>query len=204
MKSNIALKVFVLMSLLSGGYVLSKECTNAPGDLSSHTIRYEIMTSNNETLKKEYFAQFYHHNTSSDDSAEASLRPRKGLSEDDENGWVMMYEKIKNSGGFKVPAGLLNEVGLSNVRLDPGSIHGQAQQTNLEYLLMLDVDRLAWSFRKTAGLPTPGKAYGGWEASDNELRGHFVGWFALFYLVHDTMICIIYSLFFSNFVMCLP
>ncbi|KAM7502596.1 hypothetical protein LguiB_001500 [Lonicera macranthoides] len=173
--ANIALKVFVLMSVLSGGYVLSKECTNAPGDLSSHTVRYEIMTSNNETLQTEYFAQFYHHNTSGDNSTWAGLRPRKGLSEDDENGWVMMYKKIKDSGGFKVPDGLLNEVGLSNVRLDPGSIHGQAQLTNLEYLFMLDVDRLAWSFRKTAALPTPGEAYGGWEAPDNELRGHFVG-----------------------------
>ncbi|KAK4407380.1 hypothetical protein Sango_0319000 [Sesamum angolense] len=35
---------------------------------------------------------------------------------------------------------------LNDVRLDPSSLHGQAQQTNLEYLLMLDVDRLVWSF----------------------------------------------------------
>ncbi|KAF2312003.1 hypothetical protein GH714_027726 [Hevea brasiliensis] len=35
---------------------------------------------------------------------------------------------------------------------------------------MLDVDSLVWSFRKTAGLPTPGEAYGGWEAPDVELR----------------------------------
>ncbi|KAJ6704752.1 PROLINE-TRNA LIGASE (DUF1680) [Salix purpurea] len=64
---------------------------------------------------------------------------------------------------------------LHNVRLDPGSIHWQAQHTNLEYLLMLDVNKLVWSFRKTAGLSRPGKAYGGWEAPDSELRGHFVG-----------------------------
>ncbi|KAG5250004.1 Alpha-L-arabinofuranosidase [Salix suchowensis] len=40
---------------------------------------------------------------------------------------------------------------------------------------MLDVNKLVWSFRKTAGLSRPGKAYGGWEAPDSELRGHFVG-----------------------------
>ncbi|GAU47358.1 hypothetical protein TSUD_403610 [Trifolium subterraneum] len=44
-------------------------------------------------------------------------------------------------------------------KLPEGSIHVVAQQTNLEYLLMLDVDRLLWSFRKTAGLPTPGMPY---------------------------------------------
>ncbi|GAU32557.1 hypothetical protein TSUD_218150 [Trifolium subterraneum] len=42
-------------------------------------------------------------------------------------------------------------------------------------MLMLDVDRLLWSFRKTAGLPTPGMPYGGWEEPKAELRGHFVG-----------------------------
>ncbi|CAL5344594.1 unnamed protein product [Camellia sinensis] len=55
----------------------------------------------------------------------------------------------------------LKEVSLHDMRLDPESKHGEAQQTNLEYLLMLDVDSLVWSFRKTAGLPTPGKGYGG-------------------------------------------
>ncbi|GLT82213.1 hypothetical protein SLE2022_006180 [Rubroshorea leprosula] len=61
--------------------------------------------------------------------------------------------------------------------LDPTSFHWRAQQTNLEYLLLLDVDRLVWSFRKTAELPTPGQAYGGWEEPTGELRGHFVGHF---------------------------
>ena len=42
-------------------------------------------------------------------------------------------------------------------------------------LFGLDVDSLIWSFRKTAGLSTPGTPYGGWEAPDVELRGHFVG-----------------------------
>jgi hypothetical protein len=61
------------------------------------------------------------------------------------------------------------------VRLEPGSLYWRAQQTNLEYLLLLDVDRLVWSFRKQAGQTAPGTPYGGWESPDFELRGHFVG-----------------------------
>ncbi|KDP22063.1 hypothetical protein JCGZ_25894 [Jatropha curcas] len=114
-----------------------------------------------------------YHLIPTDDSAWSNLLPRKILKEEDEYGWSVMYRKMKNplisSGSF------LKEVSLHNVRLDSSSIHWRAQQTNLEYLLMLDVDRLVWSFRKTAGLATPSKPYGGWEAADCELRGHFVG-----------------------------
>jgi DUF1680 family protein len=39
----------------------------------------------------------------------------------------------------------------------------------------LEPDRLLYNFRVNAGLPAPGKPYGGWEAADGELRGHFVG-----------------------------
>lgn len=72
----------------------------------------------------------------------------------------------------------LEEVSLHDVRLDPdgdNAVYGRAQRTNLEYLLLLDVDRLVWSFRSQAGLPAPGNPYGGWEKPDSELRGHFVG-----------------------------
>ncbi|KAL2238630.1 UNVERIFIED_CONTAM: hypothetical protein Sindi_1054700 [Sesamum indicum] len=131
------------------------------------------MTSHNETWKKEVFAHY--HLTPTDDSAWQTLFPRKMLREEEEPHWAAMYRKIKNSGGAKGIGGLLNEVALNDVRLDPSSLHGQAQQTNLEYLLMLDVDRLVWSFRKTAGLETPGQPYGGWESPNIELRGHFVG-----------------------------
>ena len=118
----------------------------------------------------------HYHLTPTDDSAWSNLLPRKLLSEEAEFGWTMMYRKMKASTtGFDGPEDVLKEVSLHNVRLDPNSPHGRAQQTNLEYLLMLNVDNLVWSFRKTAGLPTPGKPYGGWEAPDIELRGHFVG-----------------------------
>ncbi|PIN10769.1 hypothetical protein CDL12_16636 [Handroanthus impetiginosus] len=170
-----SLLLFIVLIVLSQlyGFIFSKECTNTPTILSSHTFRYELLSSNNETLKKEMFSHY--HLTPTDDSAWSNLFPRKMLKEEDEHSWAMMYRKIKNSVGVKGIEGLLKEVSLHDVRVDPSSMHGQAQLTNLEYLLMLDVDRLVWSFRKTAGLDTPGQPYGGWEAPNVELRGHFVG-----------------------------
>ncbi|KAK9673681.1 hypothetical protein RND81_12G183100 [Saponaria officinalis] len=97
------------------------------------------------------------------------------LSEDSEFSWNIMYKKIKYSDHNKLKGSFLKEISLHNVRLNPQSLHGRAQATTLEYLLILDVDSLVWSFRKTAGLATPGSPYGGWEAPDQELRGHFVG-----------------------------
>lgn len=98
----------------------------------------------------------------------------------------MLYRKIKNSGSGGstaswVAGDFLKEVPLHDVRLEPDSMHGRAQQTNLEYLLMLDVDSLVWSFRTTAGLEAPGSPYGGWEKPTCELRGHFVGLFLFLY-----------------------
>ncbi|GKU94072.1 hypothetical protein SLEP1_g7609 [Rubroshorea leprosula] len=155
------------------GSVICKECTNMGNELPSHTLRYELLKSNNESWKEEVFSQY--HLIHTDDSFWANLLPRKLLREEDEFSWSMMYRKMKNQGGFKLAGNFLKEVSLHDVRLDPTSFHWRAQQTNLQYLLMLDVDGLVWSFRKTAGLPTPGDAYGGWEAPDVELRGHFVG-----------------------------
>ncbi|KAF3968632.1 hypothetical protein CMV_007508 [Castanea mollissima] len=152
---------------------MSKECTNVPTQLSSHSLRYELLSSNNETWKEEMFSHY--HLIPTDDSAWSNLLPRKVLREEDEYSWAMMYRKMKNQGGFKFSGDFLKEVSLHDVRLDSNSMHGRAQQTNLEYLLLLDEDSLVWSFRKTAGLPTPGNAYGGWEKPDCELRGHFVG-----------------------------
>lgn len=165
-------KLLGMLALLYG-YVHCKECTNTFTPLSSHTFRYELLSSKNETLKQEIFSHY--HLTPTDDSAWSNLLPRKVLREEEEFDWAMMYRKIKNSGGLREIDGLLNEVSLHDVRLEPNSMYGVAQQTNLEYLLMLDVDRLVWSFRKTAGLKTLGKPYGGWEKPDVEVRGHFVG-----------------------------
>lgn len=167
--------IITIAILLCISFVLvtdAKECTNTPTQLSSHTFRYELLQSKNETLKTEMFSHY--HLTPTDDTAWSSLLPRKMLrQEEDEYGWTIMYRKIKNSNNDS--GNFLKDVSLHDVRLDPNSFHWRAQQTNLEYLLMLDVDGLTWSFRKAAGLDAPGDYYGGWERPDSELRGHFVG-----------------------------
>ncbi|KAK6925666.1 Beta-L-arabinofuranosidase [Dillenia turbinata] len=172
---SLFLEVIVVVTVfVLNGIVLGKECTNIPTQLSSHTLRYEILSSQNETWKQEMFAHY--HLIPTDDSAWYNLLPRKMLREEDEYTWAAMYRKLKHqTGSMLMGSDLLKEVSLHDVRLDENSMHGRAQKTNLEYLLMLDVDSLVWSFRKTAGLDTPGTAYGGWEAPTCELRGHFVG-----------------------------
>ncbi|XP_043691512.1 uncharacterized protein LOC122642154 isoform X1 [Telopea speciosissima] len=168
---------FLVVLVFSSGFVYGKECTNIPTQLSSHSYRFELLSSENETWREEMFSHY--HLIPTDDSAWINLLPRRILSEDgEERNWAMMYRRMKYSDNTNKPqeaGSFLKEVSLHDVRLDPNSLHGRAQLTNLEYLLMLDVDSLVWSFRKTAGLPTPGTAYGGWEDPTTELRGHFVG-----------------------------
>jgi DUF1680 family protein len=63
---------------------------------------------------------------------------------------------------------------LQAVRLRPGPVL-DALEVNRAFLLGLDPDRLLHMFRVTAGLPSKAEPLGGWEAPDNELRGHFTG-----------------------------
>ena len=63
---------------------------------------------------------------------------------------------------------------LSQVRLRPGAAL-DAMNVNRRHLLAYDPDRLLHMFRLTAGLPTSAEPLGGWEAPNNELRGHFTG-----------------------------
>jgi len=63
---------------------------------------------------------------------------------------------------------------LSAVRLRQGAAL-EALEVNRRYLMGLDSDRLLHMFRVTAGLPSAAQPLGGWEAPDNELRGHFTG-----------------------------
>lgn len=63
---------------------------------------------------------------------------------------------------------------LEDVRLHDGPWLS-ALETNREYMLTLDPDRLLHMFRVTAGLASTAQPYGGWEAPVNELRGHFEG-----------------------------
>ena len=146
------LVIFVVLGLCR--YAMAKECTNILTNESRNTLQFTL--SNFKRIDINY--------TITDNSANKRT-------------WEIMYQKMKKRPVFNVSNDLLREMSLHDVRLDPNSIHWQAQQTNLKYLLMLDVDSLVWSYRKIAGLPTPGKPYGGWESPDNETRGHFVGWF---------------------------
>jgi len=63
---------------------------------------------------------------------------------------------------------------LHQVKLLPG-IFRDDLEVNRRYMMGLVPDRLLYSFRTVAKLPTPGEPYYGWEAPNNELRGHFVG-----------------------------
>ena len=63
---------------------------------------------------------------------------------------------------------------LHAVRLGPGPAL-EAVAVNRRFLMDLDPDRLLHMFRVTAGLPSRAQPLGGWEAPDNELRGHFTG-----------------------------
>ncbi|MEI6493315.1 MAG: beta-L-arabinofuranosidase domain-containing protein [Verrucomicrobiota bacterium] len=68
----------------------------------------------------------------------------------------------------------LTAVPLSQVRL-LASDFKERQDLHRKILLGYDVDRLLYNFRVNAGLPAPGKPYGGWEAPGCGLRGHFTG-----------------------------
>jgi uncharacterized protein len=61
---------------------------------------------------------------------------------------------------------------MNRVRLLDG-IEKQRMEADKRYLHSIDLDGLLWTFRKNAGLPTPGKPLGGWENPDSEIRGTF-------------------------------
>ncbi|KAJ3679039.1 hypothetical protein LUZ60_017050 [Juncus effusus] len=179
--------ITILNSILIQCTFSLKECTNSPTQLSSHTKRAQLSESQiKELIKNDYHSHM--HLTPSDESAWMDLHPRKLLNRDSkilqvaDFDWLMLYRSIKGSSHSMGPtlspqqgSQFLSEVSLHDVRLTADSVYAKAQQTNLEYLLLLDVDSLVWSFRKQAGLSTPGEPYGGWERPDVELRGHFVG-----------------------------
>ncbi|HSS00026.1 MAG TPA: glycoside hydrolase family 127 protein [Kofleriaceae bacterium] len=63
---------------------------------------------------------------------------------------------------------------LSQIRLRPGPML-DAAEVNRRFVLGQDPDRLLHTFRVNAGLASSAAPLGGWEAPNNELRGHFVG-----------------------------
>lgn len=163
---------FLLVLVTLWSCVYGKECTNIPTQTSSHTIRSQLRKDSWEgELLSHYQAAVI------DKSTYMDLLPRKLLEREASFDWRNLYQSMSSDEISKDLQGgsFLKEASLHDVSLDPDSVQGQAQQTNLEYLLLLEVDRLVWSFRKQAGSETPSKPYGGWEAPDVELRGHFVG-----------------------------
>jgi DUF1680 family protein len=63
---------------------------------------------------------------------------------------------------------------LKQVRLGEGPCK-VAMEADQRYLHSLPTDRLLHTFRINAGIPTSAKPFGGWEAPDCELRGHYAG-----------------------------
>lgn len=72
------------------------------------------------------------------------------------------------------PVGTLQEVPLAQIRLLESPFR-QRQDVHRRVRLDYDIDRLLHNFRVNARLPSPAKPYGGWEAPDCGLRGHFTG-----------------------------
>jgi len=63
---------------------------------------------------------------------------------------------------------------MKQVRLLNGPFQ-QHMEANRRYLHSLPVDRLIHTFKINAGMPSTAEPFGGWEAPDCELRGHFTG-----------------------------
>ncbi|XP_062218472.1 uncharacterized protein LOC133918560 [Phragmites australis] len=160
-----------------------KLCTNAFPGLASHTERAAAQLRSaprapvSELVHRGHGPEHVHglHLTPTDESTWMSLMPRRALRREEAFDWLMLYRKLRGAGGEALPGAFLSEASPHDVRLEPGTLYWRAQQTNLEYLLLLDVDRLVWSFRTQADLKAPGTPYGGWEGPDVQLRGHFVG-----------------------------
>jgi hypothetical protein len=158
-----------------------KACTNAFPGLTSHTERAAAQLRPAPASEPGHHGHGHEHGheqhlTPTDESTWMSLMPRRALRREEAFDWLMLYRKLRGATAGETRGGaILSEVSLHDVRLELGSLYWRAQQTNLEYLLLLDVDRLVWSFRKQVGLTAPGTPYGGWEGPDVQLRGHFVG-----------------------------
>jgi len=63
---------------------------------------------------------------------------------------------------------------MSQVRLLDG-LEKRAMEADRRYVQSLDVDGMLYPYRRNAGLPAPGKPFGGWESPDSEIRGTFLG-----------------------------
>jgi uncharacterized protein len=70
----------------------------------------------------------------------------------------------------------LSSLRLDKVSLEDNSLLAKKQAINLEYITWLNPDSILYNFRNTSNLPLQGATpFGGWEAFDCLLRGHFAG-----------------------------
>jgi DUF1680 family protein len=83
--------------------------------------------------------------------------------------YAAKFDQLKPDPRFKLEAFDMAQVRL----LDGPEMRGM--EADRRYLKSIDLDGLLWPFRRNAGLPTPGKPFGGWESPDSEIRGTFTG-----------------------------
>jgi len=95
--------------------------------------------------------------------------------------WRTRLGSLAHRGAFSsaagpgaVPSPVARPFDMAAVRLLPGPFL-DAMQVNRRFVMGLDPDRLLHTFRLTAGLPSTAEPLGGWEAPENELKGHFTG-----------------------------
>lgn len=76
----------------------------------------------------------------------------------------------------------LQAFALKDIRLEPGPFKA-AQQTDLNYILALDADRLLAPFLREAGLKIKAESYGNWENTglDGHIGGHYLSALANMY-----------------------
>ncbi len=76
----------------------------------------------------------------------------------------------------------IKPVSIKDVRLTAGPFY-DAQQTNLNYLLLMDPDRLLAPYQREANLPVKVESYPNWENTglDGHIGGHYLSALALMY-----------------------
>ena len=82
---------------------------------------------------------------------------------------ISIYEENRND-----VTELWYDANLADVSLENGGYLEGLAETNIDYMMSLDADRLLYNHRKKAGLDTKGaESYGGWEAPHQGLSGQF-------------------------------
>jgi uncharacterized protein len=103
--------------------------------------------------------------------AGSTLIPKRLFSQDPVVDYVLKDGKIvsREKASWKV-----RPFPMKQVRLGQGP-YTAAMEADRKYLHSLPADRLLHTFRVNAGIPSSAQAFGGWEAPDCELRGHYAG-----------------------------